>query len=629
LRWSSDTTLNFIIPAEKMFAFLHIEAQVTDAGAGTQVTSSIQVSVTLQQTLKLRAIMIAFDGPSPDDPARQLSVPPPTLAHLQTTAAWTVLVYPVQSEATFEVATTKTLATPLRGYAATADDNAGSDWANLFTSLNMANIADGNRPGYIYYGLIPTGFPREGSVLGQASGRVCAGSVGDYITMAHEIGHVCNRLHAPCGPVGSTVDPNYPLYPPYSTNGIAWASIGEYGLDISTGYVQPPAAVNDFMGYCRTDCWVSLYTYAALNNNSALNPKWLGDKLSNVAYQRFGRLWPPPPNPKWWWPGPGPDPPEPEPVDWQFVMHNVIALTGVLTSENLVSITHVARTKVFSSAIDGTRTDMIAELEDANHEVLAAAPVFNMPMSSSVAASTTKVMAGASGALGLLQAFIPDVAPGARLIVRNAKKRLWQRRAPSRPVAIGKLAVAESKDDKIEITWKATWSHGAVRDIWVRYSADKGHTWKSIVTEPTGDRAVIEANHLPIGDLLLEVVAPDGFYSSRSEPITFDNQERLPEPAILHPVPGRPLIAGTTLYLCASVALQTGHHRARLRFSWTIDERDAGEGLQLSAEVPAPGRHRVMFTVSDQGRQTSRKVLVEFTSIRTRTSTGPPIGYAR
>ncbi len=70
-------------------------------------------------------------------------------------------------------------------------------------------------------------------------------------TMAHEVGHIHGRSHAPCGV--SSFDASYPYQ-----NGVT----GVWGFDARSGTFIAPTAT-DFMGYCD-DEWISDYTYAAL-----------------------------------------------------------------------------------------------------------------------------------------------------------------------------------------------------------------------------------------------------------------------------------------------------------------------------------------------------------------------------
>lgn len=68
-------------------------------------------------------------------------------------------------------------------------------------------------------------------------------------TLAHEVGHLHGRSHAPCGTQG--LDPGFPY---------ADASIGVWGWDRRDDSLLAPATTTDFMGYCDPQ-WISDYTY--------------------------------------------------------------------------------------------------------------------------------------------------------------------------------------------------------------------------------------------------------------------------------------------------------------------------------------------------------------------------------
>ncbi len=70
-------------------------------------------------------------------------------------------------------------------------------------------------------------------------------------TLAHELGHMFGRYHAPCGTSG---DRDYPY---------DGAALGSWGWDARDGRFWGPEDATDFMAYCDPQ-WISDYTYAAL-----------------------------------------------------------------------------------------------------------------------------------------------------------------------------------------------------------------------------------------------------------------------------------------------------------------------------------------------------------------------------
>jgi hypothetical protein len=136
-----------------------------------------------------------------------------------------------------------------------------ASFSALLSQVNSLKKSEGAPADQVYYALVPTS---DGSLGWFNGGLVGMGYIGyrvsvglDYynagLTAAHEIAHNLGRYHSPCGSVSSP-DPDFP-YPD--------GSIGEFGLDTTTGQVYSPAASRDFMSYCSPK-WVSDYTYQAL-----------------------------------------------------------------------------------------------------------------------------------------------------------------------------------------------------------------------------------------------------------------------------------------------------------------------------------------------------------------------------
>ena len=83
-----------------------------------------------------------------------ITLPAPTLANLQASAAWTLTVDPVQSTGSFASAGTVAWSTPLTG-TATQAGGCSTQWLQLNAAVATVRTNDGNRNDVIYYGLLP------------------------------------------------------------------------------------------------------------------------------------------------------------------------------------------------------------------------------------------------------------------------------------------------------------------------------------------------------------------------------------------------------------------------------------------------------------------------------------------
>lgn len=84
-------------------------------------------------------------------------------------------------------------------------------------------------------------------------------------TFAHELGHLLNRRHSPCG---TAAGPD-PLYPH------AGATLGSAGFAVASGTTINPMAYKDVMSYCSPQ-WISDYTYLGVLNFRVSEPMALG-----------------------------------------------------------------------------------------------------------------------------------------------------------------------------------------------------------------------------------------------------------------------------------------------------------------------------------------------------------------
>jgi len=158
-----------------------------------------------------------------------------------------------------------------------SEEGCGPGWVDLLADLGDRYDGWTNRPpNAVVYGLLKLGVPVGTGACGSPDLRSAGGFLdptsGDVI--AHEIGHVFFRKHAPsdrdaigtvinldCSDPGTySEDLSYPQY--MSPTGAPYhrSSIGEVGFDVFKKGTYNPSHHYDFMSYCGPE-WVSPYTW--------------------------------------------------------------------------------------------------------------------------------------------------------------------------------------------------------------------------------------------------------------------------------------------------------------------------------------------------------------------------------
>jgi hypothetical protein len=595
-RSSIFSTLNFIIPAADCWGILRLTVELFDSGGRSWGTSSVTVHATLKQTLRLRAILIGYNGPSTavmlpgQPPPPNLTLAAPTLADLQTTAARALLAMPVQATGNFAVASTITFNQPLDD-ARSGAGQCSRNWDTLLRQLATERTNDGNRNDVVYFGLLPAGMPVN--VPGCGDNGLGAGRVGDPATLLHEIGHGYGFMHTPCGAAGTT-DANYPQYSPYPR-----ASIGEYAMDISNGTIFSPQTTSDYMSYCFPQ-WMSLYQHQRLVGHTRLDPSWISDNPIWDQYLRFRDYIIPE-----YIPDPPPDP-------WKVAQMRpdaVISIIGVVRSSTEVEVTSVARV-LAASTLPGRATPMQARLLDANGAELARGVLHELSPQGGCGCDGGERRAGEPPFV--FQAMIADVAPGAALVIGAGERVLWERRAPAQPPEVGQVYAEPTTAGTVRLSWQArTW--GEPHEAWVQWSNREGKVWHGLATGLTGGEGEVSLTGVPAGEVLLRVLVHDGFHTAVSEPVRIQAPRRPPEAAILSPAEGQLLMAGSAMRLWGAATDSAGAPLPAEACLWLVDGRDAGRGLDLWMQAPPPGEHRVTLIVRNDGDEVRR--MASFTTL--------------
>ena len=589
-RGSLANTLNFIIPAEHMCGNLRLKANIESAGV-TRTSMTIYLNVTLQQTLRLRGIMVGYNGPSSlAAGAPNLNLPAPTLADLQTTSATTLLTFPVRSQANYSSAGTITWNQPLTD-APSCSGCCSPNWVALNAAVDAQRIADGNLPNVLYYGLMANGIPM-GPIIGCNTGTVSTSSVANGMTMAHELGHACGLPHAPCGTGG---DPNYPAYEPYDPVNTPMASTGEYGMDISNGIIKTPAIFKDLMSYCGPK-WISPYNYGRLTNNSDLNPvhtcvdnPWWRD----VILQEVDLI------PEQWLPDPPPDP------AWRNRMPQLeplISIMGIMHSENNLEVLSVMRVQATSSLPRARQAGLTVELLDEDGQVLAAGPFMQLRDHASGCGCQEGQDESGQNYPHLMRAFLKDIAPGAKLRVRKGKKKIWNRQAPKEAPQITGFEVSV-EGEKLVAQWRMRTTKEEKPLFWMQWSADDGETWRALTSNLTEETVALDISTLPGGKVQLRLFGSDGFFTAVSEVAAVEIPERALAVSILTPRAGQTLVAGETMRLWGAAHSDRPTEKEEQKAVWFLDGDQVAKGLDVFLPAPQAGEHKLTLEVywGDQG----------------------------
>jgi hypothetical protein len=470
----------------------------------------------------------------------------------------------------------------------------------LNVAIAQAKANDGNRTDVLYVGLIPATVPIA-NVGGCNSSGVSAVPNGAQWTMAHELGHAAGLGHGPCGTPG---DPSYPAYEPYDPANTPTASLGEYGLDINDGTIHLPSE-KDFMSYCGP-AWISLYHFNRLYNNEALDPEWVG--LPSKPH--IPELYDP-----WLWPWEYiPDPPP-----WELPAHfvavtvqPVISLIGVVDLAGEVSVSSVMRVRAVPK-LQGTPTNMIAELVGANGEVVARAPILQTEAHGTGCGCADTHGHGGHGRSGApatgyaFHAMLPDTEPGSALrIVRvdpdadQRRSEVWTRKTTGEPPRVRRVAVRVEKREA-SIRWEAKADRSVEPEYSIQFSKDRGTSWNGLVVGLREREYRVPLIDLPSGAVVFRVLAHDGFHTAQADSRAVKLPPRPPVMAIVHPYDGRTYRVGTRLRLFATVSTHVGARNPKLRIEWQLDGKRVGEGAECWIDAPKAGRHKCRAIARDDG----------------------------
>lgn len=253
------TTLNFDVPADVVTDDASYTIAVTAPSACEALRFPADGKATLGArrvgTLKIKLVPIKFAADGSD------RLPDTSEEQLDRFRSHLMAMFPVAS---VELSVRSAVKTSVR---VTGEPDG---WNELLDSMRDLRAQDRPDADVFYFGLISPGKSLEAycpgacyfglsfrtdqpSAVHQAG--VGLGFTGEHSAgvLAHEMGHLTGRKHAPCK-VNTYLDPQYPQ---------AEGKTASWGWDDRSHTLLAPEATRDMMGYC-SPAWISAYTFGAI-----------------------------------------------------------------------------------------------------------------------------------------------------------------------------------------------------------------------------------------------------------------------------------------------------------------------------------------------------------------------------
>jgi len=298
----------------------------------------------------------------------------------------------------------------------------------------------------------------------------------------------------------------------------------------------------------------------------------------------------------------------------------LIHMLGVIDTVGAVKVVSVARIDTRYLRANGRQTGYIAQHLDAAGRILAQDTVYGYHSEGGGCGCHGGSNSGGDGGEApqpiLFKAMLRDTAPGALLRIVKDNKVVWERKGAAQPPVIREAHARLGEDQQLALSWRIDHDgqhedpHAQI-DVWVRWNADDGKTWHALTVGLHGSAASVDVSQLRAGPVRFELLANDGFYTTRqtTEPVTLPDKP--PAVAILYPADGQQVYPDRLIHLAGSAASHAGTAIDPDSAAWFIDDKPVGTGLDLWVENPGAGRHAVRLQVTADGLTGSASSAIE------------------
>ena len=175
------------------------------------------------------------------------------------------------------------------------------------------------------------------------------------------------------------------------------------------------------------------------------------------------------------------------------------------------------------------------------------------------------------------------------------------------------------RDGRLALRWETDTSPSAEQDVWVRWSGDRGRTWRAVTVGLRGSSAILDISHVPGGRLTFQVMLHDGFSTAVARTRALTVPTRPPTVAIMWPADGATLEPSRAVRLWGAVNGVDGSPIADPDARWSIGRKTVASGLFATIDPLPEGKHRI--ALRSHGVRTVHAIQVRRAATR---SAAPP-----
>ena len=210
-------------------------------------------------------------------------------------------------------------------------------------------------------------------------------------------------------------------------------------------------------------------------------------------------------------------------------------MLGFIDREEKIEVASVSRIDARYLIGNGRQTNYLAQLVDKKDRIISEDHLYRYA-SEGCKGENEGCCEDCQGEKSFMfKAFLNDYAPGACLRIVKDGEVVWQRDCPSRRPELTRVGASLDKKNNLKISWNCKMDSKAEEDVWIRWSNDDGKTWRALAVGLKGGSVTINPDNLPAGDIKLQLMANDGFYTITKNTDKVKLPPKPPAVSILYP----------------------------------------------------------------------------------------------